>query len=87
MAESEKTSIARRWLSKNVSAAINQYATIEELLEAVSMRLVLRLYKENQWELLVSRECESVLRQSPPSKDVSMKAEESPLLEAATEKT
>jgi hypothetical protein len=55
IADPKKTSIARQWHSKHISAVRNNHATTEESLEAVfSMRSVPRLYKENQQEFLVS---------------------------------
>jgi hypothetical protein len=55
IADPETTSIARQQHGKHVSAVTNNHATIEELLEVViSMWFVLRLYKDNQREFLVS---------------------------------
>jgi hypothetical protein len=60
IADPEKTSNARQWHDKHVSAVTNNYTT-EELLETVfSMWSVPRLYNENQLEFSVSRECEGV---------------------------
>jgi hypothetical protein len=54
--EQAEVAIAKQWHGKHVSTAVNQHATIEELLEAVfSMQSVPRLYSEDQWEKLVSR--------------------------------
>jgi hypothetical protein len=47
--EPEKTSIARQWLGKQIQAATDMHATIEELLEmAFYMWPMLKLYNENQ---------------------------------------
>jgi hypothetical protein len=61
-------------------------ATREELLEEVSsMWSVPRLYNEEQlWYERVLRQQELVVRQSPASKDMNMKAEEATALEAIT---
>jgi hypothetical protein len=36
MVEQEEDAVARQWLGKHASAATNQHAAIEELLEAVT---------------------------------------------------
>lgn len=44
-----EVAIARQWRGKNVSAATNEHAEVEEPLEVVSpTRYVPRLYKEDQ---------------------------------------
>jgi hypothetical protein len=54
--EQEEEAIARQWRCKHVSAATNQHATVEELLEALfSVRSVPTLYSEDQREKLVRR--------------------------------
>jgi hypothetical protein len=51
-----------QWHSRQVSAAKNQHATTEELLEAVfSVWPVLSLYSEDQQKKLVSCRLESVV--------------------------
>jgi hypothetical protein len=61
IADPEKTSTARQRRGKHVSVVTNNYATTEELLEAVfSVRSMLRLYTENQLEFSVSQKCELV---------------------------
>jgi hypothetical protein len=66
IADPEKTSITRQQHDKHVPTVTDNYTTVEELLEAVfSMWSVLRLYKENQREFLVSRGCELVAVGSP----------------------
>jgi hypothetical protein len=58
--EQEKTAIARQRSSKHVSAAMNQHAIQEELLEAVfSVWSILRLLSKGQWEKLVGQRLES----------------------------
>jgi hypothetical protein len=58
IADPEKTTIARQQHGKQFSAVMNNHATTEELLEAVSfMWSMPRLYKGNQLEFLVCREC------------------------------
>jgi hypothetical protein len=50
-----ETAVAEQWLGKHVSTVSNNNATAEELLAAMlSMRYMLRLYKENQMELVAS---------------------------------
>jgi hypothetical protein len=62
MVEEEEAAIARQQDSKHVSAAMNQDATTEELLEVVySVQSVLRLYNEDQWKKLFSQRFESVV--------------------------
>jgi hypothetical protein len=64
--------VARQQLSKCISAAMNQHATIEELLEVVfSMQSLPRLYNEDQQQLQFSHELQvssgsSWLAMSPP---------------------
>jgi hypothetical protein len=54
--EQEEAAVARHWRGKHVSAATNQHATIEELLEAVfSVQSVPGLYSKDQWEKSVSQ--------------------------------
>jgi hypothetical protein len=55
--------VARQWCSKkHVSAAVNQHATIEELLVVVFlMQSVPRLYSKEQWEKSISWRMESWL--------------------------
>jgi hypothetical protein len=49
--EQKEAAVAKQRCGKQISAATNKDATIEELLEAVfSMRFVLRLYVEDQRE-------------------------------------
>jgi hypothetical protein len=48
--EQEKVAVVRQRQGKHVSAATNQHATIEELLEVVfSMRSAPRLCNEKEW--------------------------------------
>jgi hypothetical protein len=55
IADPEKTPTDRQRHDKHISVVKNDHATTEELLEAVfSMRFMLRLYKENQREFLIS---------------------------------
>jgi uncharacterized protein YabN with tetrapyrrole methylase and pyrophosphatase domain len=52
-----ETSSARQRHGKHVSAVTNNHATTEELSDVVfSMWSVSRLYKEDQWESLVSQD-------------------------------
>jgi hypothetical protein len=60
--EQEDAAIARQQRRKQVSAATNRHATIEELLEVVfSLWCMQRLYSEDQQEKLVSRRSGSVV--------------------------
>jgi hypothetical protein len=53
--EKEEVAIATQSCGKHISAAINQHATTDELLEAVfSVWFVPRLYSKDQQEKLVS---------------------------------
>jgi hypothetical protein len=61
IADPEKISIAAQRRGKHVISVTNNHATTEELSEAkFSMRSVPRLYKENQLEFSVSRQCVGV---------------------------
>jgi hypothetical protein len=54
--------IAMQRCGKHISAAVNEYATVEELLEAVfSMQSVPRLYRKNQQEMLVRKTYNNLL--------------------------
>jgi hypothetical protein len=53
--EPEEMAVARKWLRKHLSAAMDIYTAIEGLLEVVfSVWSVLRLYDEGHQEKLVS---------------------------------
>jgi ribosome-interacting GTPase 1 len=60
--QQEEAATVRQHHDKYVSTAMNQHATVEELLEAVfSVQSLLRLYNENHLEKLVSQRLELVV--------------------------
>jgi hypothetical protein len=84
----EEVAIATQWHDKHVSTAMNQQATIEELLEVVfSVWSALRLYGEDQQQKLVSWRSELAVRElwvASEQWQFVVGCRESPLLAAAT---
>jgi hypothetical protein len=80
--------IARLRHGKHASAATNQHATIEELLQTVfSVWSTQRLYSKEQRRKLVSRRSESAVSSSRVGSEqwqLVVRHEESPFLAAAT---